>query len=103
MNVAYTSGPKLRDFEDDIYAYGEMDTDPQATWKHSNDRMVLGKVLHTGRFAEIRSGTLKNKEGSRPVAVKILRGMFASVNDSNTSCILGRFSLQWRYICVPYD
>ncbi|KAK2141126.1 hypothetical protein LSH36_1156g00051, partial [Paralvinella palmiformis] len=50
LNVAYKSGPKLKNFEDDIYAYGEMETDEGAYWKHSNDQVLIGKMIHIGRF-----------------------------------------------------
>ena len=76
LNVAYNSGPKLKDFEDDIYAYGEMDTDPEANWKHSNDRLHPGRTIHVGKFAEILKGTLSNQEGTRIVAIKRLKGLF---------------------------
>lgn len=76
LNVAYNSGPKLKDFEEDIYAYGEMDTDPKADWKYTIDCVKQGRTIHTGRFAEIKKGTLSNDEGTRLVAVKMLKGSF---------------------------
>ena len=84
MNVAYKSGPKLKDFDDDIYAYGEMETDQDAKWKYTNGQVLIGKTIHAGRFAEIHKGTLKNQEGSRLVAVKMLKGLLM-LNCENTN------------------
>jgi hypothetical protein len=72
LNVAYTSGPKLGDFEQDIYTYGEMETDAAAKWKHSDDRITIGKSIHKGRFAEIKEAKLQDGSGSRKVAAKML-------------------------------
>jgi len=52
-----------------------METDDGAYWKHSNDQVLIGKMIHIGRFAEIHKGTLKNHEGTRLVAIKMLKGV----------------------------
>jgi len=65
---------KLGDFEEDIYTYGEMRTDAKAKWKRSSDQVIVGKTLSKGKFAEIKEGQLKDKTGTRKVAVKLLLG-----------------------------
>ena len=80
LNVAYnTAGQKLGDFEQDIYTYGEMETEPSAKWKHSDDRITIGKIIHKGRFAEIKEAKLHDGSGTRKVAAKFLLSMYLLV------------------------
>ena len=51
-----------------------MNTDSKAKWKHSDDRVTVGKTLSRGRFAEIKEGKLKDVTGTRNIAVKMLLG-----------------------------
>ncbi len=70
--VALVSRPWAGD-EDDIYFYGGMETDPNASWKHSSDKFTMGKVMASGRFADIRIGILEEKSDRMTVAAKTLK------------------------------
>lgn len=86
---------KLGDFEEDIYTYGEMQTDVKAKWKHSNDRVTVGKTLCKGKFAEIKEGQLREKSGTRKVAVKIL------LDRSDTNILLMKAKMNFLATVVP--
>ena len=72
MNVAYM--PILQGTDDDIYIYGDLETDPKASWKFSGDKLIIGELVASGRFAEMRKATLTTKNGQQIVAAKRLRG-----------------------------
>ena len=65
--------PGLVGTEEDIYTYGELETDPKASWKHSEDKIVLGGMIVAGRFADIMRATLMDKNGRREIAAKLLK------------------------------
>jgi hypothetical protein len=69
--IAY---PEMGD-DDDMYIYGDMETDAKARWKFSNDRIQIGKVLPgaKGSFAVIRLATITTKKGKETVVAKSLK------------------------------
>ena len=64
----------MMDPEDDMYIYGTMETDNNATWKYDGDRLKIKSSLPgaKGRFADLKFGelTLPNGETKR-VVVKL--------------------------------
>ena len=65
------------DEEDDVYIYGSMETSPDAHWKKSSDKIVLGERLpNLSRkgFADLKKATLHDKNGKTTVVAKMCKG-----------------------------
>ena len=67
----------MMDPEDDMYIYGTMETDNNASWKYGGDSLKIKGSLPgaKGRFADLKFGelTLPNGETKR-VVVKLNKG-----------------------------
>ena len=65
VNVAYATD------EDDMYIYGNMETDPNATWKQSRDSLTItGSVPGAkGRFADLKLAKLQAAGGATTTVV----------------------------------
>ena len=62
------------DPEDDVYIYGTMETDNNATWKHEGDSLKVKENLTDakGRFADLKFGELTLPNGyKKRVVVKM--------------------------------
>ncbi|ELT92038.1 hypothetical protein CAPTEDRAFT_208635, partial [Capitella teleta] len=58
--------------EEDIYLYGTSES-LKDLWTKSEDRVVIGDTITSGRFAIIKNGELLTSEGKRAVALKMLK------------------------------
>ena len=61
-----------------MYIYGEMNTDENARWKFSSDRIILGNALPNakGRFADLKLATMTTKTGKETIVAKMLKRWF---------------------------
>ena len=72
--VDQTLGVAMMDPEDDVYIYGTMETDNNATWKHEGDSLKIKENLTEakGRFADLKFGELTLPNGkTKRVVVKL--------------------------------
>ena len=72
------------DPEDDMYIYGTMETDNNATWKYGGDSLKIKGSLPgaKGRFADLKFGELTLPTGDKKrVVVKMNKGMLCLVNN----------------------
>ena len=72
--MAYKSGA---DEEDDVHIYGNMETSPDAHWKKSSDKIILGEKLpnvNRKGFTDLKKATLLDKNGKTTVVAKMCKG-----------------------------
>ena len=64
------------DADEELYIYGDMETDEKARWKFSNDRIDFGRPLPNvkGNFAVLRFVTLSTRSGKETIVAKMLKG-----------------------------
>ena len=79
--------------DDDMYVYGNMNTDPNANWKHSQDSLTITGNLPgaRGRFADLKLGTLREPGGLKKVAVKMNKRRHIHVERQNAVFVMFSF------------
>ena len=73
-----------------MYVYGNMNTDPNANWKHSQDSLTITGNLPgaRGRFADLKLGTLKEPGGVKQLVVKMNKRRYFYVEMKKSVFIL---------------